>query len=40
MDGSLSLRQAHDIASEIERSLKQRFGPDTYIGIHMEPADK
>lgn len=40
MGGSLSLRQAHDIASEIERSLKQRFGPDTYIGIHMEPADK
>lgn len=40
MEGSLSLRQAHDIASEIERSLKQRFGPDTYIGIHMEPADK
>lgn len=40
MDGSLSLRQAHDIASEIERSLKQRFGPDTYIGIHMEPADR
>ncbi len=40
MGGSLSLRQAHDIASEIERSLKQRFGPDTYIGIHMEPADR
>ena len=40
MDGSLSLRQAHDIASEIERSLKQRFGPDTYMGIHMEPADR
>lgn len=35
----LSLRQAHDIASEIERAIKAKYGADTYIGIHMEPAE-
>lgn len=34
----LSLRAAHDIASNIEKSLKTEFGADTHVGIHMEPA--
>lgn len=37
MDGGISLRNAHEIASEIERLLKKKYGAATYIGIHMEP---
>lgn len=39
MDGNLSLRQAHSIATEIEHKLRDSFGPDTMITIHMEPVD-
>lgn len=38
MDGNISLRHAHEIASEAERRIRAAFGPDTYINIHMEPS--
>ena len=38
MDGNLTLTQAHEIASEVERRIRARFGQETHIGIHMEPA--
>ena len=37
MDGTLTLSQAHDIASEAEKQLKKKYGSKTHIGIHMEP---
>lgn len=37
MDGDMSLREAHDHATEIELRLKKRFGTDTHVNIHMEP---
>ena len=37
MNGSLSLDEAHERASAIERELKQRFGSATHVTIHMEP---
>ncbi len=37
MDGALSLHEAHEQASKIEHSLKQRFGTETHVTIHMEP---
>ena len=37
MDGSLTLQEAHDRASEIERKLKERFGSEALITLHMEP---
>ena len=37
MDGSMALKDAHEITKRIEVSLKEEFGPDTHIGIHMEP---
>lgn len=40
MDGDITLRQAHDIATEAERRLKDSFGPDIHTGIHMEPANR
>jgi len=37
MDGNLPLHRAHATASAIERKLKERFGEDTHVGIHVEP---
>jgi divalent metal cation (Fe/Co/Zn/Cd) transporter len=37
MDGNITLEKAHTIASSIEERLKEEFGPETHIGIHMEP---
>ena len=37
MDGFIPLKEAHDIADRIEDSLRNEFGQDTHIGIHMEP---
>lgn len=38
MDGGISLTDAHEIASEVERELRQKYGSETHIGLHMEPA--
>ena len=38
MDGSMSLQESHDIATQVEQKLKERFGEDTHITIHVEPA--
>jgi cation diffusion facilitator family transporter len=37
MDGEMSLSSAHDIVSQMENRLKDRFGKDTLVTIHMEP---
>lgn len=37
MDGSLSLNDAHDQATAIEKELKRRFGDATHVTVHMEP---
>ena len=38
LDGAMTLQEAHDRTSEIERKLKERFGPEALITLHMEPA--
>ena len=38
MDGKTTLENAHTTATEVERRLKEEFGPTTHIGIHMEPS--
>ena len=40
MDRNITLTEAHAIAHEAERLLKERYGPETWINIHMEPADE
>ena len=40
MDGSIPLSDAHSLASKIEKELKEYFGNDTHVGIHMEPRNK
>lgn len=37
MDGQTTLECAHSVATDIENKLREEFGPDTHIGIHMEP---
>ena len=37
LDGNMTLHASHEIISALERKLKQRFGPDTLVTIHMEP---
>ena len=33
----MTLNTVHQITSEIERKLKDRFGADTIVTLHMEP---
>ena len=37
MDGDMTLRAAHERASEIERKIRATFGPQTHISLHLEP---
>lgn len=37
MDGSLPLHIVHERATTIERKLKERFGEQTHVTLHMEP---
>ena len=37
MDGQTTLESAHAVATSVEKRMKEEFGPDTHIGIHMEP---
>ena len=37
MDGDLPLSVAHELATAIERKLKERFGHETLVTLHMEP---
>lgn len=40
MDGDTTLENAHTTATNVEKRLKEEFGQDTHIGIHMEPVKK
>lgn len=37
LDGSLTLEQAHEKASEVESRFRERFGAQSHIIVHMEP---
>ena len=37
MDGKVTLDQSHQCATDIERKLKERFGNETHVTVHMEP---
>lgn len=37
VDPSISIVEAHDIATNVENALQQKFGSETQISIHMEP---
>ena len=37
MDGKLLLKEAHDIATQIEEKIRESFGKESIVNIHMEP---
>ena len=37
MDGNIPLHEAHEKATAVERKLREAFGANTYISIHVEP---
>lgn len=37
VDGRMSVARSHSLTVRIERRLKERFGPDTLVSIHVEP---
>ena len=37
MDGEMTLTEAHQKTSVVERLLKEHFGQGTYVSIHTEP---
>lgn len=37
LDRDLSLIEAHNVATDIETQIREKFGKDTQINIHMEP---
>ena len=37
MDGNITLSKAHDKASEVEDLLRQHYGENTHIAVHVEP---
>ena len=39
MNGNITLTQAHDKATEIENLLRSKYGPETHVGVHVEPFD-
>jgi hypothetical protein len=40
MDGDISLKEAHDKASEVEDLLRQHYGEETHVAVHVEPKEK
>ena len=37
MDGDISLKEAHDKASEVEDLLRDHYGEETHVAVHVEP---
>ncbi len=37
MDGNITLKEAHDKATEIENLLRSKYGKETHVGVHVEP---
>ncbi len=37
MDGGITLEEAHEIATQAEKAIRDRFGLNSLVNIHMEP---
>lgn len=40
VDRKLNIVQAHNIATLVEERIKQTFGQESFVSVHMEPAEK
>ena len=36
-DGDITLREAHDKASEVENLLREKYGEETHVVVHVDP---
>ena len=39
VDGEMALTQAHDIAHDLERNIRDEFGADVEVDTHIEPLE-
>ena len=39
MPGAITLKEAHDTADAVERLLRERFGKETHVAVHVEPKE-
>jgi divalent metal cation (Fe/Co/Zn/Cd) transporter len=39
VDGEMALTAAHDVAHELERSIREEFGEDVEVDTHIEPLE-
>lgn len=39
MNGNITLTQAHDKATEIEELLREKYGEETHVAVHVEPIE-
>lgn len=39
MDGHITLTEAHDKATEIEELLREKYGEETHVAVHVEPKE-
>jgi divalent metal cation (Fe/Co/Zn/Cd) transporter len=39
VDGDMALTQAHDIAQDLERHIRDEFGADVEVDTHIEPLE-
>jgi cation diffusion facilitator family transporter len=40
VERGMSITSAHDICTEVEDSLRERFGDSTFVTVHCEPTDE
>ena len=40
VDPKLTIVEAHDIATDLENKLKEKYGADTFLSIHIEPCER
>ena len=39
MDGNITLSEAHDKATEVENVLREHYGKETHVAVHVEPIE-
>ena len=39
VEANLTVARAHEIATEVERKIRDYFGEGTFVSVHIEPAD-
>ena len=39
VDPELTVKQAHEVATEVESAIRNEVGPETQAIVHIEPAE-